>query len=207
MWYERRKLSNASSEPLMKYVFVGGSTRGIFFSNFLILNWFTWICILNSRDESLLPYVLGVLVIGALILYMAKHMDAADLACQGLLTVGASGLALTFPSVWRFVSMETGRYFEGLSSAPLLASVLLGAYLVSRVIRRRWGGGFSTFLFCVLLARWYFDLFYTFMDSAIFFTSGGVFMLFVAYIYRKWNKFAAAPAAADKRGDGDETAE
>jgi cbb3-type cytochrome oxidase subunit 3 len=45
------------------------------------------------------------------------------------------------------------------------------------------------------------------MDSAIFFISGGVFMLVVAYVYRRWNKLAAAPAAADRGDDGDETAE
>ncbi|MDR1581362.1 MAG: DUF2157 domain-containing protein [Synergistaceae bacterium] len=207
MWYERRKLSRASSEPWVRYFFVGGSTRRIFFSNFLILNWFTWICVINSRHESLLPYVLGVLTIGALILFMAKRLDAADLEWQGLLIVGAAGLALTFPFVWHFASVDYDRYIEGALSAPLLASVLLGVYLVSRIIRRRWGGGFSTFLFCVLLARWYFDLFYTFMDTAIFFISGGAFMLVVAYGYRRWNKLAGPPQAADRGGDGDEESE
>ena len=211
MWYERRKISNASSEPWVKNFFVGGSTRRIFFSNFLILNWFTWICVINSRHESLLPYVLGVLAIGALILYMAKRLDAADLEWQGLLIAAAAGLALTFPFVWRFGGMygsNYDRYIEGAISAPVLASVILGAYLVSRVIRRQRGGGFSTFLFCVLLARWYFDLFYTFMDTAIFFISGGVFMLIVAYVYRKWNKLAGQPrATTDKEGDGDEKTE
>jgi uncharacterized membrane protein len=148
-----------------------------------------------------------VLAIGALILFMAKRLDAADLEWQGLLIVGAAGLALTFPFVWHFRSMDYDRYIEGAISAPLLASVLLGVYLVSRIIRRRWGGGFSTFLFCVLLARWYFDLFYTFMDTAIFFTSGGAFMLLVAYGYRRWNKLAGSPPAADRGGDGDEETE
>jgi uncharacterized membrane protein len=202
-WYERRKLSSASSEPWMKYVFVGGSTRRIFFSNFLILNWFTWICVINSRHESLLPYVLGTLAIGALILYMAKRLDAADLEWQGLLIVGASGLALTFPIVWRFESMYDSRYIEGAISVPVLASVLLGIHLLSRVIRRQRGGGFSTFLFCALLARWYFDLFYSFMDTAVFFISCGVLMLLVAYVYRRWNKLAGQTQTA---GD-DETNE
>jgi uncharacterized membrane protein len=203
VWYARRKFSGAASEPWVKYFFVGGSTRRIFFSNFLILNWFTWICAINSRDESLLPYVLGVLVIGVFILFTARFLDAADLEWQGLVAVAAAGLALTFPFVWNFGSMYDGRHIEGALSAPLVASVLLGMYLVSRVVRRLRGGGFSTFLFCVLMARWYFDLFYSFMDTAIFFISGGVFMLLVAYVYRKWDKLAGLSPAVVEGGDGD----
>jgi hypothetical protein len=45
------------------------------------------------------------------------------------------------------------------------------------------------------------------MDTAIFFISGGVFMLLVAFVYRRWNKFAGPQPAEDRGGDGDETTE
>jgi hypothetical protein len=201
MWAERRKISNGA-DSLVKYLFIGGSTRRIFFSNFLILNWFTWMCVINSRHETVLPYIFGMITIGALIIFTAGRLDAGDLEWQGLLIIAAAGMSLTFEFVWDWDYLEN--YFEDAGSLPIAASVVLGGYLVNRIIRRQRGGGFSTFLFCVLLARWYFDLFYTFMDTSIFFTSGGVFLLLVAYAYRKWHKLSGRTADAENGGDGDE---
>jgi uncharacterized membrane protein len=200
MWAEQRKLSGRSAEPWVKYVFIGGSTRRIFFCNFLILNWFTWMCIINSRYEVVWPYILGVLAIGACIIFAGGKLDAADLEWQGLLIAGAAGMSLTFEFAWRNVD------FSNEYTVMILASVLLGAYLVSRIIRRQRGGGFSTFLFCALLARWYFDLFFTFMDTSIFFISGGVFLLLVAFAYKKWNKLGGRMPDTENGGDGDENA-
>jgi uncharacterized membrane protein len=197
-WNEREKLSPAPSEPWARYFFIGGWTRKIFFSNFLILNWFTWMCVINSKYDVILPYILGVLAIGAFILFTAKCLDAADLEWQGLLITAAAGMSLTFKFAWRNFD------FSDEYTVMILASVLLGAYLVSRIIRRRRGGGFATFLFCALLARWYFDLFYTFMDTAIFFISGGVFLLFVAFAYKKWNKLGGQRPDTENGGGGDE---
>jgi uncharacterized membrane protein len=201
MWSERRKLSIRSTEPWIKYVFIGGATRRIFFSNFLILNWFTWICAINSRYSAMWPCVLGVLAVGACIIFAGGRLDAADLEWQGLLIVGAAGMSLTFEFVWD----DFGHYGHlNDYSVTILASVMLGAYLVSRIIRRQRGSGFSTFLFCALLARWYFDVFYSFMRTSIFFISGGVFLLFIAFAYRKWNKLAGEKPGAENGGGGDE---
>ncbi|MDR1508842.1 MAG: DUF2157 domain-containing protein [Synergistaceae bacterium] len=208
MWAERKKLPDDSAGSPVKYVFIGGSTRRIFFGNFLILNWFTWMCVINSRHETVLPYIFGVLAIGALITFIAGKLDAADLEWQGLLIVGAAGLSLTARFVWdldfSFKYAGSGYYTEGTLSAPVLSSVLLGAYLVSRILLRYRGGGFSAFLFCALLARWYFDLFYTFMDTAIFFISGGIFLILVAYAYKKWHKLGGQSPDAGNGGGGDE---
>jgi uncharacterized membrane protein len=140
-----------------------------------------------------------MLAIGAFIIFAGGKLDAGDLEWQGLLIVGAAGLSLTFKYVW-----DRHYYYYDELTAPVASSVLLGAYLVSRIIRRQRGGGFSTFLFCVLLARWYFDLFFTFMETSIFFISGGVFMLFVAYAYKKWNRLGAQKPNTESGGDGDE---
>jgi hypothetical protein len=200
-WDERKKLSPASSEPWARYFFIGGWTRRIFFSNFLILNWFTWMCVINGRYDVIWPYILAMLASGACILFIAKCLDAADLEWQGLLILAAAGMSLTFGFAW-----DNFDYFEFASDYHLtiFASVLLGAYLVSRIIRRRRGGGFATFLFCALLARWYFDLFYTFMDTAVFFISGGVLLLLVAFAYRKWHKLGWQTQYMDSEGGGDE---
>ncbi|MDR2780531.1 MAG: DUF2157 domain-containing protein, partial [Synergistaceae bacterium] len=46
VWREQRKPHGDLGESWTRYLFIGGSSRRIFFSNFLILNWFTWICVI-----------------------------------------------------------------------------------------------------------------------------------------------------------------
>jgi uncharacterized membrane protein len=174
-------------------------------SNFIVINWFTWMCVINSTGYSVLPYIFGVLVIGAVISVTADRLDASDLDWQGLLCISAAGMSLTFPFIW-----ETGssRYYSGgtsVTSSTLISSLALGVYLVYRVIRRRRGDGFAVFLFCALLARWYFDLFFTFMSKSLFFVGGGVVLLLMAFAYRKWNKTRDAQNSGIEGGTGDDT--
>ncbi|MDR3255898.1 MAG: DUF2157 domain-containing protein [Synergistaceae bacterium] len=210
-WWRARAVSGGgpgeldeSNDSKIKVFFVGGSTRRVFLSNFLVLNWFTWMCVINSTHENLMPYVFGVLVIGALIGVMARWLDAADLDWQCLLFVGASGIALSFPWIWR-----TGdAYYRGGSylAAPILSSVALGVWLVYRIVLRRRGGGFTVFLFCALLARWYFDMYHSFRSKSFFFVTGGILLLLVAFAYRRWNKIRdAREAAADDKREGGES--
>ncbi|MDR2137060.1 MAG: DUF2157 domain-containing protein [Synergistaceae bacterium] len=181
---ERHTEKNDLASPLMRF-FAGGSTRRIVLSNFFILNWFTWICIINSTGQPPLYYVLGVLVLGTLISVAAWKLDATDLDRQGLWFVWGSGMALSFPAVWyRYYSYSS--YGNSLTG-PLTASVLLGIYLVYRVTRHRKGSGTAIFLFYLLLGRWYADMFYSFMSKSLFFIAGGVLLLLmVAFAYR-WN--------------------
>jgi hypothetical protein len=203
--WKGRAMGQTADGPLIKKIFVGGATRRIFLSNFFLLNWFTWMCVMNSRSETILPYVFGVLVIGVVIGFMAKKLDASDLDWQGLLFTGVSGIALSFPFTWGRFSYYGG---GGEHTAEAIASsIALGCYLIYRIVRRERGGGFSVFLFCALLARWYFDIFYSFMSKSLFFISGGVLMLLIAYAFRRWNKtgpVSAAGAAAAIAGDDDD---
>jgi uncharacterized membrane protein len=211
LWNEGRKTERVLSHSRIKYFFVGDSTRRIFLSNFMLVNWFTWMCVINSTGSSALPYVFGVLAIGAVISVMARCLDARDLDWQGLLLVGAAGMSLTFPFVWE---IGYSRYYgrEDITTSTIVSSLALGVYLIYRIIKRRRGSGFATFLFCALLARWYFDLFFTFMDKSLFFISGGAILLLVAFAYRKWNKIdtgvqneGKSPAEKGDDGDSDET--
>jgi uncharacterized membrane protein len=197
VWSGARKKSRTESSKLKNF-FVGGATRRIFWSNFLVVNWFTWICVMNGSDRSILPYIFGVLIIGGAVTLMAWRLDAGDLDWQGLLLVGISAMSLTFPAVWDTYSYRYSYSGDlNVSSPAVFSSLLLGAYLVFRIIRRQRGGGFATFLFCALLARWYFDVFYSFMSKSLFFVSGGVIMLGVAYAYRKWHKASDKPELPD----------
>jgi uncharacterized membrane protein len=216
-WFlERNALGRDAArapESMLRAVFVGGSTRKIFLSNFFFLNWFTWLCIVNSTHEGVLPYVMGILVIGALISLSAWKLDAGDLDLQGLLCVGAAGFALTFRFAWWW---RLGYYGYGAAADPylrevilfrqILSSAALGVYLLWRVARRRRYAAFSVFLFCAVLARWYFDMFYNFMSKSLFFTLGGLLLILIAFACHLWNKRGKSrKAAAGSEGghDGD----
>jgi uncharacterized membrane protein len=208
-WWSRFLTRNSDSAPrsifksIFKEVFVGGSTRKIFLSNFFILNWFTWLCVINSTHESVLPFVTGILAIGILISFSAWKLDAADLDLQGLLCVGLAGFALTFRFVWE------GRYYyddyagtSELLFRQILSSAVLGAYLLWRIVRQNRNTAFAAFLFCAVLARWYFDMFYNFMSKSLFFTVGGVLLLLIAFACHRWNgKKAAANASGPEKSE------
>ena len=196
-----RKTWSGVGESKLKNFFVGGPARRIFWSNFMILNWFAWMCVINSRHESILPFVAGVLAIGILIIVSGKFLDAFDLDWQGLLLVGAAGITLSFSFAWseRFLWYRSGADSEFLAET-LLSSIALAAYLVYRIIRRSRGSGFTTFLFCALLARWYFGMFFTFMSRSMFFISGGVILLLITFASRKWSKLAAQKPGGNENG-------
>lgn len=184
---------------LLRAIFIGGATRRIFFFHFYLLNWFGWICVLNNRGERLAPFFIGVVVIGALILVCAQRLDSSDLDLQGVCCVAISGLMLTFSFVWNLHLFDRR---EASRETPLLCSALLAAFLIHRIIRGRRGNGFAVFLFCTLLARWYFDMFYSFMDKSLFFVTGGVALLGIAWGYRKWDRERMeAPAGGGDDGE------
>jgi uncharacterized membrane protein len=198
-WFLERHAARAP-ESMLRAMFVGGSTRKIFLSNFFILNWFTWLCIINSKHESVLPYVLGVLVIGVLISLSAWKLDAGDLDLQGLLCVGAAGFALTFRFIWwgRHGYYDYDRNLDQeIIFRQVLSSVVLCAYLLWRVARQRRYAAHAAFLFCAVLARWYFDMFYTFMSKSLFFTLGGLLLLLIAYACHRWNRRGKSRKTAD----------
>jgi uncharacterized membrane protein len=212
-WYEESRVSLPGSSSVLRYLFVGGSTRRIVFSNFYILIWFTGMCVINSRHESFLPFIFGVLLIGTVFNAIAWKLDASDIDWQALTVISAAGFALTFPLIW----YDSGSayyysYRHAFTSNTIISAVALGAYLIYRIIKRQKGSGFSVFWFCVLLSRWYFDMFFDFMDKSLFFITGGVVLVAVAYAYRKWNRVARGvspvpvtsgePGAKD--GDSDE---
>ena len=197
-WFLERD-SVSAPRSIFKEVFVGGNTRKIFLSNFFILNWFTWICIVNATHVTILPYVLGILVIVVLISYSAWKLDAPDLDLQGLLCAGLAGFALTFRFAWE----SRGSYYDdGLIVYQILSSAALGAYLLWRVVRQQRHAAFSTSLFCAILARWYFDMFYDFMSKSLFFTSSGILLLLVAFASHQWRKRAASGASPENSEGG-----
>jgi uncharacterized membrane protein len=201
MCLHERGQGTGAVESKLRDFFIGGPARRIFWSNFLILNWFTWMCVINSRHESILPFVAGVLSIGILISIAAKFLGAFDLDWQGLLLISAAGITLSFPFAWSDDLWRSSNFTNSeLLPETLISSIALGSYLIYRIIRRYRGSGFTTFLFCALLARWYFGMFFTFMSRSLFFISGGVILLLITFASRRWNRLAG------KTGDGQDDA-
>jgi uncharacterized membrane protein len=196
-WCMRRESGRgeaAAGQSRMRMFFLGGSTRAIFWSNFFIINWFTWMCVINSRDSGPLPYILSILFIGAVIEAVSRKLDAGDLDLQGFLLIAAAAFSLTCRFAW-----DGGRFYgsgEDFLVKTIASSIALAAYLVFRIVRRRRFGGVSVFLFCIILARWYFDMFQSFRSKSMFFTIGGIALLAIAFAYRKWVKYAARKQGA-----------
>jgi uncharacterized membrane protein len=200
-WLSRRDAGTAPSGKYstLKKILGGGESRRIFLWNFYLINWFVWICVLNNRHESFLPFVLGILALGCLISLMAWKLEAKDLDMQGLFCISLSGLALTFPLVWN----DWRQDMDSSLTESIAASVVFGAYLVFRILRRQRFGGFAVFLFCGLLMRWFADVYHSFASKALFFALGGAILLVAAFAHRYWNK-GAREAAAIEGGDADE---
>ena len=115
--------------------------------------------------------------------------------------MGAAGITLSFSFAWseRFLWYRSGADSEFLAET-LLSSIALAAYLVYRIIRRSRGSGFTTFLFCALLARWFFGMCFTFMSRSMFFISGGVILLLITFASRKWNRLAVKKTGGEEDG-------
>ncbi|MDR0577458.1 MAG: DUF2157 domain-containing protein [Candidatus Accumulibacter sp.] len=197
-WYADREIPCHANDSRLKNFLVGGSTRRIMLSNFMILVWFTCFCVINSRHEALLPYVGGVLAIGAAIGVIAWRLDAPDLDWQSLVIVSLCGLALSLEFVW---SNRFWRSSHEFTAETVGASIALGAYLAWRITTRRRYGGWAAFFFCALLARWYFDMFFDFMDKGVFFLAGGALLVAAGFGYAKWSKRALRPIVSGGGGD------
>lgn len=205
-WNEDRKaVALGGKDPsVLHAIFIGGATRRIFFFHFYVINWFGWVCVMNSTGQMMAPFFIGVAIIGALIILCAHRLNSSDLDLQGMACVALSGLMLTFAFVWGYDWF--GRRWDTPRPELLICSGLLAAFLIHRIIRGKRGNGFAVFLFCCLLSRWYFDMFYSFMDKSMFFVTGGVILLVIAWAYRKWSRVRAAetPRASGMGGGSDE---
>jgi uncharacterized membrane protein len=207
-WWMRFKPGSAltSGGSKVKMFFLGGSTRAIFWSNFFIINWFTWMCIIHNRGNGPLPFIFSILFIGIAIETMSYILDAGDLDLQGLICIAAAGFALTFEFMWekRYYSHYTNDE-ELLAYNTLIWGIALAVYLAYRIFRRQRFGGLSVFLFCALLARWYFDMFQSFSSKSLFFTIGGFILIAIAFAYWMWSRYFGGVGGAGGAAVTDET--
>ncbi|MCL2683715.1 MAG: DUF2157 domain-containing protein [Synergistaceae bacterium] len=194
-WYRERGVSYAGSRSKLRDFFVGGSTRRLMLSNFLIIIWFSCLCLINSRHESALPYVIVILIIGVAIQILARRLDATDLDWQAMLLISLCGLALSFDYIWDY---HFWRYDDHFKLETIGSSAALGVYLAWRILSRAGGSGWATVFFCLLLARWYFDMFFDFMDKGIFFVVGGALLIAISVAYSKWKKHGSVPAGGSE---------
>ena len=193
-----------AERSIIRDLFIGGSSRAIFLANFYVLNWFSWMCIINRTGETMLPFVFGILAIGAAISFMGSKLDSNELSLQGLVCVGAAGIALTMPFVWTGdYYYRYNRYYDDIFSAThlycLVTTVLLGAYLVWLIVKR--GGLLSTFIFCALILRWYFDFFYSYMSKSIFLITSGLILIGITWGVNRWRRKRQRPDVAEGGSD------
>ena len=199
-WYREREALPSKTDSKLRSFFVGGSTRRILLSNFLIIIWFSSFCAINSMNLALLTYVMGVIAIGTVIQVIARRLNATDLDWQALVILSLCGLALSFGFVWS-ENHRFGRFSHDFTFETVVSSAALAAYLVWRILSRHKGSGWATVFFCLLLARWYFDMFFDFMDKGMFFLLGGILLMAIGAGFLKLNKHRSL---LNNRGETDE---
>ncbi|MDR0563501.1 MAG: DUF2157 domain-containing protein [Azoarcus sp.] len=185
LWHVERGVSSQKKKSKLQNFFIGGSTRRIMLSNFMLITWFLLVCSINARGEPFLMCILGVLAIGAVIGVIAWKLDASDIDWQSLVVISICGVLLSFEFIWSASLFSSSHQYI---VETVGASAALGVYLSWRVLTQQRGGGWAVFFFCAILARWYFDMFFAFMDKGVFFLIGGVLLIAISAGYAKWHR-------------------
>jgi uncharacterized membrane protein len=116
----------------------------------------------------------------------------------GVALVGVLGLTLSYPVIWRGSRIMASTNFWGLRDFCLSAlnaqpetafavtvAILACAALILRVYA---GSQLAASFFCLMILRFYFDVFYDFMDKALYFTTGGLLLIAMGFYLQRVRK-------------------
>ena len=126
--------------------------------------------------------------------------DDLGMESWGIVLTGVSGLFLSIPGIWRWSDIVRQLHYLGYldNQAPgafAAAAAILACLTLLWCIRK--GSLPAAFFFCLIILRSYFDVFFDFMDKALFFTAGGVFLMAMGfYLQRVRKKLKQAKEAA-----------
>ena len=169
---------------------IGCSRAALHMNIFIALNLFGIYASRYCRDITLL-WVLFFTV--GLFLCAAPLGRLKDvLEGWGVALTGAFGLALSFPDVWRW-----SKIMVHFNAAPHMVFAVAAAILACAALL--WcihkGSMLAMTFFCLLILRYYFDVFYDFMDKALFFTTGGLLLMAMGFYLQRARKKRPAKAA------------
>ncbi len=176
------------------------------FQFILVTNWVIWqgILILDHAHSPLAQLLVSVVLIGAAIDFCGRKLSSRLFESQGLLWIAGAGIPLSIRFVWaEGYSRWCGD--ESALAMAILASVLLGGYLLYRANRRQGGDTLAILLFCALLCRWYFDMFYSFFSKSLFFVVGGLLLIVPPIVYERFKRKRNIETAKDDPQGGTST--
>lgn len=162
------------------------------FGNFSFASFMNNLVLLNALFYFLVKYnmpdlyiAVFFLVIGLLMFLKPLQLDIYIFILQGKLVFGIAGLALTFKEVWSVLP----------ENYALIASVLFAiGYLIYLLYLTNKGNIISLVFVCLLILRFYFDTFYSFMPKSVFFIIGGLILLGFGMHFEKLRKRGALNA-------------
>jgi uncharacterized membrane protein len=158
-------------------------------ANILItLNWLGIHASRYMRDVTGLWFFLFVI---GLILCLAPLGRAKDLLeAWGITLTGVFGIVLSFQEIWRWSRILRdpdlfGIYNISFRALAVAAAILTCAALLWNIHK---GSLLATVFFCLLALRYYFDIFYDFMDKALLFTLGGILLMAMGFWLQRARK-------------------
>ena len=125
---------------------------------------------LRFCSDDILLFLLSFSAIGLALSFVPFKVRSNELLRWGITITGLSGLMLSFQFVW-----ETSELWQRhTATLSLFAAVLTCIYMLRHVQK----GHFSaTVFFCLLVLRYYFDRFFSFMPKSLFFIVGGLLLV------------------------------
>jgi len=136
--------------------------------------------VIYTMDYIGIPYTFTTLTLFAIGLGLShiKHqLNPKVFRLVGALTVGVTGIILTFPAQWRYISFI--RQGQGIS---VLFSLIFAVYLLYMTSKKLI---VPLVFIAVMITRYYFDTFFDFMPRALFFIVGGILILGLGYMIEK----------------------
>ena len=166
---------------------------GLHMNIFIVLNLFGIHASRYCRDAVilwLLFFAVGLFLCAAPLGRLKDSLEG-----WGITLTSVFGLVLSYPNVWRWSRLMVKTDFWGLENFCLhtlhtrpeaafavAAAILACAMLLWRIHK---GSLLATSFFCLLILRYYFDLFYDFMDKALFFTIGGALLMTMGIYFQR----------------------
>ncbi|MDR2528027.1 MAG: DUF2157 domain-containing protein [Synergistaceae bacterium] len=164
---------------------------GLHVNIFVTLNWLGIHASRYLRDVTALWLLLFVIGLILSLVPLGRLKDSLE--DWGLTLTGVFGVVLSFPETWRWSRiLRNSDILDTWSRSADLYRALAVTAAVLTVLALLWnvnkGSLRATVYFCLFILRYYFDVFYDFMDKALFFTAGGLLLMTMGFWFQRIRK-------------------
>lgn len=156
-----------------------------FFNNSLLI--LTILYFLDRYVHNFTVNSIIFLIIGLLMFYFPVKIHRDVFRLQGNIIYCVSGLLLTFPQNWSGFWVNLKILNE--SSYTYISTGFAIALLIFLLFQTKNKNLISLIAIFVIIIRYYFDTFYSFMPKSLFFILGGVILLGFGYYFERVRRF------------------